>query len=382
MSGARHWEQDKEATVYIGNLDERASDSLVWELMLQAGRIVNVHLPKDRVTQSHQGYGFVEFISEEDAEYASRVMNGIRLFGKPIRVNKASADKQKSVEIGAELFVGNLDPMVSEQMLYDTFSRFGNLVNLPKVARDDNSLSKGYGFVSFADFESSDSAIANMNGQILMNKQVTVQYAYKKDGKGERHGDEAERMLATQARKHNIQQPTQQIVVPPPEHLQEFQMVTAHGPSALAPHRLLIWEWGEVCLRWDTKMFLLLRKCEPRRLVLLPLLLLLRHRVYRLDRRLLKWDTVVPRHTGLRGIMPRRSNHRQDLRLQGSFRQQVPPVRLLRYRLASSRLDMEMADEYELSWNFPTFSPFVTLDTLIGTDFVMGLPFRTCVKTL
>jgi splicing factor 3B subunit 4 len=127
-------EQDKEATVYIGNLDERASDSLVWELMLQAGRIVNVHLPKDRVTQSHQGYGFVEYISEEDAEYASRVMNGIRLYGKPIRVNKASADKQKSVEIGAELFVGNLDPMVSEQVLYDTFSRFGTLVNLPKVS--------------------------------------------------------------------------------------------------------------------------------------------------------------------------------------------------------------------------------------------------------
>ncbi|KAF7591962.1 hypothetical protein BBP40_000809 [Aspergillus hancockii] len=213
MSGARHWEQDKEATVYIGNLDERVTDSLVWELMLQAGRIVNVHLPKDRVTQSHQGYGFVEFISEEDAEYASRIMNGIRLYGKPIRVNKASADKQKSVEIGAELFVGNLDPMVTEQVLYDTFSRFGNLVNIPKIARDDNNLSKGYGFVSFSDFESSDAAIANMNGQYLMNKQVSVQYAYKKDGKGERHGDQAERMLAAQARKHNVHPPTQ---APPP----------------------------------------------------------------------------------------------------------------------------------------------------------------------
>ncbi|KAF7714133.1 Spliceosome-associated protein [Penicillium ucsense] len=214
MSGARHWEQDKEATVYIGNLDERATDSLVWELMLQAGRIVNVHLPKDRVTQTHQGYGFVEYISEEDAEYASRIMNGIRLFGKPIRVNKASADKQKSVEIGAELFIGNLDPMVSEQILYDTFSQFGTLTNLPKVARDDNNLSKGYGFVSFADFESSDAAINNMNGQYLMNKQVSVQYAYKKDGKGERHGDEAERTLAAQARKHNVRPPTQQVAPP------------------------------------------------------------------------------------------------------------------------------------------------------------------------
>lgn len=126
-------EQDKEATVYIGNLDERVSDSLVWELMLQAGRIVNVHLPKDRVTMTHQGYGFVEFISEEDAEYAARIMNQVRLFGKPIRVNKASADKQKTVEVGAELFVGNLDPMVSEQTLFDTFGRFGSLISAPKV---------------------------------------------------------------------------------------------------------------------------------------------------------------------------------------------------------------------------------------------------------
>ncbi|KAL8720716.1 MAG: hypothetical protein Q9225_002450 [Loekoesia sp. 1 TL-2023] len=211
MSGARHWEQDKEATVYIGNLDERVADSLVWELMLQAGRIVNVHLPKDRVTQTHQGYGFVEFISEEDAEYAARIMNQVRLYGKPIRVNKASADKQKTVEVGAELFVGNLDPMVTEQTLYDTFGRFGSLVAAPKVARDDANLSKGYGFVSFSNFEASDEAIANMNGQYLMNKEISVQYAYKKDGKGERHGDQAERMLAAQARKHNVQPTAQPI---------------------------------------------------------------------------------------------------------------------------------------------------------------------------
>lgn len=113
---------------------------MVWELMLQAGRIVNVHLPKDRVTQSHQGYGFVEFISEEDAEYAARIMNQVRLWGKPIRVNKASADKQKTVEVGAELFVGNLDPMVTEQTLYDTFGRFGSLISAPKVIRPRGTL--------------------------------------------------------------------------------------------------------------------------------------------------------------------------------------------------------------------------------------------------
>ena len=144
MSGARHWEQDKDSTIYIGNLDERVADALVWELFLQAGRIVNVHLPKDRVTQSHQGYGFVEFNSEEDAEYAARVMNQVRLYGKPIRVNKASADKQKSVEVGAELFIGNLDPMVDERVLYDTFGRFGTLVAAPKVCL---LLSSGFSYM-------------------------------------------------------------------------------------------------------------------------------------------------------------------------------------------------------------------------------------------
>lgn len=31
--------------------------------------VVNVYVPKDRVTNLHQGYGFVEFRSEEDADY-------------------------------------------------------------------------------------------------------------------------------------------------------------------------------------------------------------------------------------------------------------------------------------------------------------------------
>lgn len=211
MSANRHWEQDKDSTLYVGNLDERCSDSLVWELMLQAGPIINVHLPKDRVTQTHQGYGFVEFASEDDADYAAKIMNQIRLWGKPIRVNKASADKRgpdgtaSGQGVGAELFVGNLDGMVDEKHLFETFSRFGPLLAPPKIARDDSNLSKGYGFISYATFDASDDAIANMHGQFLMNKEITVQYAYKKDGKGERHGDPAERALAAQAKAHGVQ---------------------------------------------------------------------------------------------------------------------------------------------------------------------------------
>ncbi|TFK25816.1 hypothetical protein FA15DRAFT_755564 [Coprinopsis marcescibilis] len=196
-------DRNQEATVYLGNLDERCTDALVWELMLQAGPVVNVHLPKDRISMAHQGYGFCEFLTEEDAEYACKIMNQIKLWGKPIRVNKASSDK-KQLDVGANLFVGNLDENVDERLLYDTFSAFGMMATTAKIARDPSTgVSKGYGFVSYTDFESSDAAIESMNGQFLMNKAITVQYAFKKDGKGERHGTSAERLLAAQARKNN-----------------------------------------------------------------------------------------------------------------------------------------------------------------------------------
>ena len=47
-------------------------------------------MPKDRITQAHQGYGFIEFMGEEDADYAIKIMNMIKVYGKPIRVNKVS----------------------------------------------------------------------------------------------------------------------------------------------------------------------------------------------------------------------------------------------------------------------------------------------------
>jgi splicing factor 3B subunit 4 len=190
-------QRNQDATCYVGNIDEKTTDEILWELMLQAGNVMNVHMPKDKVTGKHQGYGFVEFRSEDDADYAIKVISMIKLYGKPLKVNKATADKRQT-EIGANIFIGNLDPDVDDKLLYDTFSAFGGIEQTPKVMRDeDNGMtSKGFGFVSFSSFESSDLAIECMNGQYLCNRAITVQYAYKKDSQGIRHGTQAERLLA------------------------------------------------------------------------------------------------------------------------------------------------------------------------------------------
>eukprot|EP00276_Gloeochaete_wittrockiana_P021935 CAMPEP_0184351442 /NCGR_PEP_ID=MMETSP1089-20130417/43628_1 /TAXON_ID=38269 ORGANISM="Gloeochaete wittrockiana, Strain SAG46.84" /NCGR_SAMPLE_ID=MMETSP1089 /ASSEMBLY_ACC=CAM_ASM_000445 /LENGTH=276 /DNA_ID=CAMNT_0026684793 /DNA_START=86 /DNA_END=912 /DNA_ORIENTATION=+ len=196
-------ERNQDATCYVGNLDSQINESLLWELFVQAGPVVNVHIPKDKITSQHQGYGFVEFRSEEDADYAMKIMNMIKIHGKPVRVNKASQDK-KNLDVGANLFIGNLDPDVDEKLLYDTFSAFGVIIQTPKVMRDpDTGNSRGFGFASYDSFEASDAAIEAMNGQYLCNRPISVSYAYKKDTKGERHGSLAERILA--ANNPNIQ---------------------------------------------------------------------------------------------------------------------------------------------------------------------------------
>ena len=139
--------RNQDATLYVGDLDPKVNESLLWELFLQAAPVSNVHIPKDKLSGEHQGFGFVEFYSEGDADYASKIMNMIKLYGRPLRVNKASRDK-KVFDIGANLFIGNLDPDVDEKLLYDTFSAFGGIVQTPKVVRGERC----YGFVRFCPF--------------------------------------------------------------------------------------------------------------------------------------------------------------------------------------------------------------------------------------
>lgn len=226
-------ERNQDATIYVGGLDEKVSDSILWDLFLQAGPVVNVHMPKDRITQSHQGYGFVEFMGEEDADYAIKIMNMIKLYGKPIRVNKASAH-QKNLDVGANLFIGNLDPEVDEKLLYDTFSAFGVILQTPKIMRDPESGNcKGYAFINFASFEAADAAMEAMNGQYLCNRAISISYAFKKDSKGERHGSAAERLLAAQNPLSHADRPHQLFADAPPMMIP--MMPPPPPPGAIAP---------------------------------------------------------------------------------------------------------------------------------------------------
>lgn len=216
-------DRNVKASLYFGNLDPQVTEPLLYELFIQFAPIRSLNLPKDRVLKTHQGYGFIEFRTIKDAEYVLNILRGIRLYGKMLKLKKAEPNFKGSsqqlvgvtttsnaMDIGAKIFINNLNPLIDEQSLADTFSKFGTLVRSPSIIRDPESgESKGYGFISFNDFASSDTAIEKMDGAILMNSKVSVTYAFKDDpSSGQqmkvKHGDKVERLLAENAKSNNV----------------------------------------------------------------------------------------------------------------------------------------------------------------------------------
>ncbi|KAK4716881.1 hypothetical protein R3W88_015219 [Solanum pinnatisectum] len=77
------------------------------------------------------------------------------------------------------LYIGYLPPTLDDDGLINLFSPFGTIV-MAKVIKDRLSgLSKGYGFVKYADVQQANSAIAGMNGHCLDGRTIAVRVAGK-----------------------------------------------------------------------------------------------------------------------------------------------------------------------------------------------------------
>lgn len=223
-------ERNSNASLYFGNLDPECLELLMYELFSQFGPIRNINMPKDRVSKMHQGYGFVEFKDARDAKYTEDILRGVRLYGKLLKLKKLDSKpstqyqsersvgtyitpkldllNDRYVDVGAKLYISNLNPLIDEKFLLQTFLNFGTVIKQPVIRRDLEGKSMGSGFITFADFETSDEVIEKLNNTILMNSKISLAYAFKegatKGGKKIRHGDKAERILAESAKKNGF----------------------------------------------------------------------------------------------------------------------------------------------------------------------------------
>lgn len=64
-------EDERDArTLFVGNVAEKVTDELLYELMVQAGPIEEINIPKDRETKKQKSFGFVLYKHKCAVEYA------------------------------------------------------------------------------------------------------------------------------------------------------------------------------------------------------------------------------------------------------------------------------------------------------------------------
>ncbi|XP_056399315.1 RNA-binding protein 7 [Hyla sarda] len=86
---------EADRTLFVGNLDPRATEELLFELFLQAGPAVSVKIPKDKDGNPKQ-FAFVNFKHEESVPYGMSLLNGIKLFGRPLKIQYRSGSSHAS----------------------------------------------------------------------------------------------------------------------------------------------------------------------------------------------------------------------------------------------------------------------------------------------
>lgn len=108
--GAAAAEADR--TLFVGNLETKVTEELLFELFHQAGPVIKVKIPKDKDGKLKQ-FAFVNFKHEVSVPYAMNLLNGIKLFGRPIKIQFRSGSSHISQDASTSYpqhHMGNLSP--------------------------------------------------------------------------------------------------------------------------------------------------------------------------------------------------------------------------------------------------------------------------------
>ncbi|KAH9484350.1 Polyadenylate-binding protein, cytoplasmic and nuclear [Psilocybe cubensis] len=161
------------ASLYVGELDPTVTEAMLFEIFNMIGPVASIRVCRDAVTRRSLGYAYVNYLNASDGERALEQLNYSLIKGRACRIMWSQRDPALRKTGQGNIFIKNLDELIDNKALHDTFAAFGNVLSC-KVATDEHGRSKGYGFVHYETGEAADSAIKAVNGMLLNDKKVYV----------------------------------------------------------------------------------------------------------------------------------------------------------------------------------------------------------------
>jgi len=104
------------------------------------------------------------FKDHKKADDARKNLNMRKLRGKTIRIMWHERDNNVRYNTQGNLFIKNIPLDINARQFYEKFLQFGDIISA-KLIEDEEGNHNGYGYVSYYNNESADSAISNLNNK-------------------------------------------------------------------------------------------------------------------------------------------------------------------------------------------------------------------------
>ncbi|KAL5558591.1 hypothetical protein UlMin_034802 [Ulmus minor] len=191
--GEKRSENAPDLSIFVGDLAADVSDNLLHETFASRyPSVKNAKVVFDANTGRSKGYGFVRFGDDNERSQAMTEMNGVYCSSRPMRIGAATPRKSTGYQqqygshggfgpngasnqpegdsSNTTIFVGGLDPNVTDEDLRQPFSQYGEIVSV-KIP-----VGKGCGFVQFANRNNAEEALQKLNGTLIGKQTVRLSW--------------------------------------------------------------------------------------------------------------------------------------------------------------------------------------------------------------
>ncbi|KAL6929944.1 hypothetical protein ACO0SA_001350 [Hanseniaspora valbyensis] len=195
-----------ENIIFVGNLNPSLTSEQLQGYFKVCGDVVNCNIVISKQNkqqlqkQKFEGieepeklspnFGFIEFTSAVGANMALEQLNEKTIEGYEVQVKKAFKNlsaSNASSEPKFNVFVGDLNTDVDDDVLINFFKELEGFVSANVMWDMATGNNRGYGFVTFNTQESAQAAIDAKNGQELNGKAILCNHAAKKEHKPHRN---------------------------------------------------------------------------------------------------------------------------------------------------------------------------------------------------
>lgn len=163
--------EDKKRIV-VRNLPYSATKESVLELFQKFGEMVDTYKPENK------GFAFITFADETSASNAVSEMNGYAMEGRELIVQIAQPREERSGNSSQtetnRIFIGNVSFSTTIEEIVEEFKGFGEIKDSYKPE------GKNFAFITFANAEDAQKAIAEMNGKDMGGQALEVNLARPK----------------------------------------------------------------------------------------------------------------------------------------------------------------------------------------------------------